>query len=329
MSTSLATESQGQQLFGLSTNGTSPSLRLGSTNAAAHIHWNSLQNTDRLELGKQMSVQTMPELRRSPAYQLTSSSAQQQQKQQQMLVNALNASSNLKRKHSGSSTASPLIRTESKDTVLSSPVRQTKIEPPEKPNNAAASSVVTVSHPFVRYTDAISQRLVLHHPDAVGFWARCPICHKLICCIDQKTSCYRMDAIEKHFQVLHTQSVWIISNADLMWGACNPISGGFDRLSMFMDTADGNKESIKRSEKDPSEKAEEKKKDTDDAAVEKDVLRAMALEAKTQFRFAAAIQDTHQDANKRRRAFIPQCVAGSTAHPRTKCTQTCYLDMIG
>ncbi|GAB5593528.1 hypothetical protein Unana1_08428 [Umbelopsis nana] len=257
------------------------------------------------------------EQRRSPAYQLTAASNTQQQ---QTLVNTLNAS-NLKRKHN-----TLLAQTEPSKDIASSSQCQTKSDPPEKPRTPTATTTTTAvaqHHPFVRYTDAITQRLVLQHPEAVEFWARCPLCHIMICCIDQKTSCYRSDAVVKHVQSLHTEGVWITSNkvnAEFMWGACNPICGGFDQLSMFVDDLPD------RSASNPDDEA--KSDTTPEEKVEKDVLNAIALEAKTQFRFTTP-QDTPSSSNKRRRIIVPQCVAGSTAHPRTKCTQACYLEMIG
>ncbi|KAG2185692.1 hypothetical protein INT44_002485 [Umbelopsis vinacea] len=266
MSPSLVAENNSQgQMFGMPQ--TSPTRRSANT-------WSRLQNA------------AVPELRKSPAYQLTST-----------LVSALNGSSNLKRKHT-----TPVV--DSKDTK----------PPPPSPKNSSPQ------YPFVRYTDAISQRLVLHHPDVVEFWARCPLCHSLICCVDQKTSCYRSDAVEKHVEVLHAEKVWITSsqvNAEYMWGASNPISGGFDQLELFVD------------EEAPERKPQDDKESSSTTdPVERDVLRALALEAKTQFQFSQDMQPPSH-AHKRRRTNVPQCVAGSTAHARTKCTQTCYLDMIG
>ncbi|KAI8576770.1 hypothetical protein K450DRAFT_255548 [Umbelopsis ramanniana AG] len=284
MSPSLVAENNSQgQMFGMSQ--TSPTRRSANT---SHINWNRLQTAA-------VPNTAIPELRRSPAYQLTSISTQP------TLVNALNGSSNLKR-----SAATPIVDTKA------------------KPSKTTAVHSVGPQHPFVRYTDAISQRLVLHHPDAVEFWARCPLCHCLICCVDQKTSCYRSDAVEKHVEVLHAEKVWITSsqvNAEYMWGASNPISGGFDQLDMFVDDA--------KEAPDRKPQATDKESSPSTDPVERDVLRALALEAKTQFQFSTSqdIQPSH--VHKRRRTIVPQCVAGSTAHARTKCTQTCYLKMIG
>lgn len=325
MSPSLVAENNNQgQMFGLPQ--TSPTTLRRSANTS-HINWNRLQNAGAEQQSKQMSVPNtaIPELRRSPAYQLTSIS----NNAQQTLVNALNGS-NLKRKHS-SGAAAPIvdIKAQAKPIAPSSS--------PKNPNTAAVHSVVTgPQHPFVRYTDAISQRLVLHHPDVVEFWARCPLCHSLICCVDQKTSCYRSDAVEKHVEVLHAEKVWITSsqvNAEYMWGASNPISGGFDQLDMFVDaTVDGKEAAAAavapvRPEWKPLDDKESSPTDKD--PVERDLLRALALEAKTQFQFSTSQDTQPSHAHKRRRTIVPQCVAGSTAHPRTKCTQTCYLDMIG
>ncbi|KAH8549085.1 hypothetical protein BGW37DRAFT_120353 [Umbelopsis sp. PMI_123] len=321
MSTSLVAENNNQvQLFGLSQ--TSPSnLRFGA-NSTSHINWNRLQNAEYQQQSKQMSVPNtaIPELPKSPAYQLTSNRSSSTQ---QTLVNALN-SSNLKRKHNATPT------TDSKENKQKIQAKQQE-QPPSsvKPNTTVHSVVTGSQHPFVRYTDAISQRLVLQHPDVVEFWARCPLCHTLICCIDQ-TSCYRSDAVEKHVEVLHADKVWITSsqgNADYMWGASNPISGGFDQLDMFVDDNKETPPTTARPESKANDEQDPSLKDKD--PVERDVLRALALEAKTQFRFTTSHDTQPSHTHKRRRIVVPQCIAGSTAHPRTKCTQTCYLEMIG
>jgi hypothetical protein len=316
MSPSLVAENNSQgQMFGMSQ--TSPTTLRRSANTS-HINWNRLQNAE--QQSKQMSVPNtaIPELRRSPAYQLTSINSNAQQ----TLVNALNGS-NVKRKHSAATT--PIVA--SKDTIAQAKPNSTSSSP-KNPNTAVHSVVTGPQHPFVRYTDARSQRLVLHHPDVVEFWARCPLCHSLICCVDQKTSCYRSDAVEKHVEVLHAEKVWITSsqvNAEYMWGAANLIGGGFDLLNMFVDAAVDGKEAPVRPERKPQDDKESSPTDP----VERDLLRALTLEAKTQFRFSTShdIQPSH--AHKRRRTIVAQCVAGSTTHPRTKCTQACYLEMIG
>lgn len=310
MSASLITENSNQgQLFGssLSSSGAvASSLKLGS-NHAAQRNWASLSNIEHL--------QRQPAARqdsKSYAYQLTNNTDAQQQ--QPSLLNALRNSPNLKK-------------------AIAAPAQARNLAVQSRPNaNQPATSTNTASpvaqqHPFVRYTDNISQRLVLHHPDVVEFWARCPLCRTLIYCIDPKTSCYKSDAVDKHVEKLHSERIWIFSRqfgADFMWGDHSLTTNVF---SIVLDTEPG-KDTIESNTKHQSQEKHLDVKDRDQA-VEKDLRRAISMEAEAKFHFADEHTQPISSPRKRRRINTNQCVADSTAHVRAKCTQECYLKMIG
>ncbi|KAJ2961122.1 hypothetical protein NQZ79_g3563 [Umbelopsis isabellina] len=314
MSASLITENSNQgQLFGsnLSSSGAvSSSLKLGS-NHAAQRNWTNLSNIEHLQR-QQASRQES----KSYAYQLTSNSDAQHH--QPSLVNTLRNSPNLKRAAAATAAAQ---------------VQPTNLAVQGRPNaNQSAASTNAASpavqqHPFVRYTDNISQRLVLHHPDVVEFWARCPLCRTLIYCIDPKTSCYKSDAVDKHVEKLHSERIWITSRqfgAEFMWGD-NSLTA--DVFSILLDTESG-KDIIESNTKNHSEEKHLDIKERDQK-VEKDLRRAISMEAETKFQFASEHAQPTPSPRKRRRINTNQCVAHSTTHVRAKCTQECYLKMIG
>ncbi|KAG2183688.1 hypothetical protein INT43_006696 [Umbelopsis isabellina] len=318
MSASLITENSNQgQLFGssLSSSGAvASSLKLGS-NHAAQRNWASLSNIEHL--------QRQPAARqdsKSYAYQLTSNSDAQQQ-QQPSLVNALRNPPNLKRAAAAQVQPTNLAGQPTNLAVQSRPNAN------QPATSANAASPAAQQHPFVRYTDNISQRLVLHHPDVVEFWARCPLCRTLIYCIDPKTSCYKSDAVDKHVEKLHSERIWIISQqfgAEFMWGD-NSLTA--DVFSILLDAESG-KDMVDSNTKNHNHEKQLDIKDRDQA-VEKDLRRAISMEAETKFQFADTNTQPASSPRKRRRINTNQCVADSTAHVRAKCTQECYLKMIG
>jgi hypothetical protein len=315
MSASLITENSSQgQLFGssLSSSGAiSSSLKHGS-NHVGQRNWTSFSSVEHLQRQQSTLQTSRQDNSKSSGYQLTSRTDAQQQPS---LVNALRNSPNLKR---------------------AAQAQPTNLSTPNRPNvNQSPASTNTVSpavqqHPFVRYTDNISQRLVLQHPDVVEFWARCPLCRTLIYCIDPKTSCYKSDAVDKHVEKLHSERIWMTSRhigAEFMWG--DKASLTTDVFSILLDTEAGKDMTETNTNIHSQEKLLDVKER--DQAVERDLRHAISMEAETKFQFANChTQPASAPApHKRRRINTNQCVADYTTHIRAKCTQECYLKMIG